>query len=218
MCQCEKEDIEVLSNCGAYPFWLSANRMNQAIKTALIISVLSFALSSFGMGEAYLVKEKAVAFENKTIKVPQVYSVIQGDTTNMKEVNEKIIERFNLIPNAPANREDFEDFVGSLQFFEDQAGYLDIIYTHTLRDNFLEIAIEGDYAEFEGNPLFEIFQTYKKETFYVDLINSEVFDAIGYESAIKLRNYFEPEDYLKLLCATWVPKIREVKKRYPDDK
>ncbi|MEQ8809367.1 MAG: hypothetical protein RIE59_09895, partial [Imperialibacter sp.] len=192
--------------------------MNQRIKIALIPSMLFCVLSSFGMGEAYVVKEQTVAFENKTIKVPQVYSVIQDDTAGLKKVNDKIVERFNLIPNAPATSEDYEDFVGTLQFFEDQAGYLDIKYAYTMKDDFLEIVIEGDYAEFEGNPLFEIFQTYKKETFYVDLNNREVFDAIGYENAIKLRNYFEPEDYLKLLCATWVPKIGEVKKKCPDDR
>jgi hypothetical protein len=174
--------------------------------------------TSFGMGEAYIVKEQMVAFENKTIKIPQVYSTIPNDTNSLKKVNDKIIERFNLIPNAPANREEFEDFVGTLQFFEDQAGYLDITYAYTMKDDFLEIVLEGDYAEFEGKPLFEIFQTYKKETFYVDLVNREVFDAVGYENDIKLRNYFEPEDYLKLLCATWVPRIGEVKKKYPDDK
>ncbi|MEQ9377555.1 MAG: hypothetical protein RIG68_20375 [Imperialibacter sp.] len=58
--------------------------MNQRIKIALIPSMLFCVQTSFGMGEAYLVKEQTVAFENKIIKVPQVYSVTQGDTASLK--------------------------------------------------------------------------------------------------------------------------------------
>ena len=156
-------------------------------------------------------------FKNKGIGIPQVYSIAGEDTVNISSINEKIIKKFTLIPNAPKNETDYDAFVSGLEFFKDSAGYLDIKYSYQSKSNFVEIIIEGNYVDFEGKPAFEIYQIYKKETFYLDIESNELFSAAGYDNEIKLKYFFEPKEYIELLSKTWVPRIEQIKKKYPDN-
>ena len=168
-------------------------------------------------GTLYVIKEKKIPFKNKVVDIPQVYSIAGEDTANISSINEKIIKKFTLIPNAPKNEADYDAFVGELEFFKDFAGYLDIKYSYQSKSNFIEITIEGNYVEFEGKPAFEIYQIYKEETFYLDIESNELFSATGYDNEIKLKYFFEPKEYIELLSKTWVPRIEQIKKKYPDN-
>lgn len=166
---------------------------------------------------SYIIKTKNIAFTYKAIDVPQIYSIKGEDTLNLEAINEKIINRFAIIPNAPKNETDYDKFVGTLRFFEDFAGYLDIKYSYKIKSDYVEINIEGNYVEFEGKPAFYIYKTYNKETFYINIDNNELFYASGYGNEIKLKYFFEPKEYLELLSNTWIPRIQQIKKKYPDD-
>lgn len=166
---------------------------------------------------SYIIKNKKLTFKNKTIEVPQIYRIKGEDTVGLYTINMKIINKFTLIPNAPKNEKDYDEFVNSLEFFKDYAGYLDIKYSYEIKSDFVEINIEGNYVEFEGKPSFEIYKTYKKETFYINIDSNGLFYASGYDNAIKLEYFFEPKEYLELLSNTWIPRIQQIEKKYPDD-
>lgn len=189
---------------------------NWNVLTLQALFCLGLSTNLIAQDSKYIIKSKDFPLENKTIGVPQIYSTKGEETVNLKALNEKIIERINIISCAPKSDIDYERFVGSLHFFEDFAGYLDIKYTYALAGNFAEINIEGNYAEFEGKPAFEIYQIYKKETFYIDISNGEIFDSSGFDNKILLKYFFEPKGFLELLSNTWIPRIREIQKKYPD--
>lgn len=194
-------------------------KSNFVYKRLIILAVLYLCSQNNlnAQDSLYQVKIKQLAFNNKTIDVPQFYSIQRNDTVYLETINENIIKRFEIIPDAPKNEIDYDQFVGTLRFYEDYSGYLDIKYSYNIKSNFIEINIEGNYAEFEGKPMFEIFKIYKKDTFYIDIINNELFDATGYYNGIKLKYFFEPKEYLELLSKTWIPKIQEIQKKYPDN-
>ncbi len=173
--------------------------------------------SSYAQNTPYRIQNKSISFENKAIDVPQVYSIKGENKVNVAAVNGKIIERFALIPNAPENEADYDAFVNKLKFFEDFPGYLDIKYSYKIMSDFVEINIEGNYVEFEGKPSFEIYQTYKKETFYLEIDKNRLFEASGYDNEIELKYFFEPKEYIEILSKTWVSKIEQIKKKYPED-
>lgn len=167
---------------------------------------------------SYVIKNEKLTFKNKTITVPQIYRINKEGIVNLYAINMKIFKMFEIIPNAPKNEKDYDEFVNSLEFFKDDAGYLDIKYSYEIKSDFVEINIEGNYVEFKGKPSFYIYKTYKKETFYINIDCNELFYASGYDNAIKLKYFFEPKEYLELLSNTWIPRIQQIKKKYPDDK
>ncbi|MBL3655561.1 hypothetical protein [Fulvivirga sediminis] len=151
---------------------------------------------------SYAIKEENIQLANKTVVIPQIYKINEVDTIKMKALNDKVISRFNIIHNTPNNEADYEEFVNNLDFFEDSAGFLDANFAYKIEGDLVEINIEGNYADFQGKPLFEIDLTYNQETFYVDLKNSEILNASGYNVEIKLKYFFNPKAYLELLSKT----------------
>jgi hypothetical protein len=193
-----------------------AMRNTVAYQTLILLAILSMYQQNNlnAQGTSYIVKEKKIPFENKVVGIPQVYSIVGEDTVNISSINEKIIKKFALIPNAPKSEMDYDAFVSELEFFKDSAGYLDIEFSYQSKSSVVEIIIEGNYVDFEGKPAFEIYQIYKKETFYLDVESNELFSAAGYDNEIKLKYFFEPKEYIELLSKTWVPRIEQIKKKY----